>query len=45
MKILYSETKQRERKTKGRYQEMEQQFRGVLKMKALDTKLFNTPDY
>ena len=39
MKILYGQTKQRELKIKGRYQEMEQQFCGVLKMKALNTKL------
>ena len=39
MKILHSQTKQRESKAKGRYQEMEQQFCGVLEMKALNPKL------
>ena len=45
MEILYSQTKQREWKTKGRFPEMGPQFRGVLQMKALNTKSFNTPGY
>ena len=44
-KILYSLTKQRVWKIKDRYQGVKQQFCGVFKMKALNTKLFNTPDY